>query len=277
MLIFTLSIICPLYYCLIYSLSDGNAVINARMTFLPIDFTWDNYRIVFKNPDIFKAFAVSTSRTVIHTSLSVLLMAAMGYGMSRKKLMGRKIYFTLGIITMYFNGGLIPYFILLKKLQLIDNFLVYVIPGLISFFNVLIFISFFRDLPEEIEESAKIDGANDITIFFRIILPVSLPPIATIVLFVGVANWNDFFTGVLFMIRRMDLLPIQTVLYRIIVQNDTSAFGNSFSQLGMQYAKTSAKSIQLATMFITILPIIGIYPFLQRYLVKGLMVGAIKG
>jgi putative aldouronate transport system permease protein len=204
-------------------------------------------------------------------------MAAMGYGMSRKKLMGRKIYFTLGIITMYFNGGLIPYFILLKKLQLIDNYLVYVIPGLISFFNVLIFISFFRDLPEEIEESAKIDGANDITIFFRIILPVSLPPIATIVLFVGVANWNDFFTGVLFMIRRMDLLPIQTVLYRIIVQNDTSAFGNSFSQLGMQYAKTSAKSIQLATMFITILPIIGIYPFLQRYLVKGLMVGAIKG
>jgi putative aldouronate transport system permease protein len=176
---------------------------------------------------------------------------------------------------MFFGGGLIPYFILLRSIGLYDNFMVYIIPGLFNFFNCIIFMTFFRELPAGLEESAKIDGANDFIVFLMIVLPLSMPIIATISLFNGVYHWNDYFSGVMF-VNDPDLQPIQTFLFRVIAGSSQTK-----SIVGMPAGVTAqavnSQSVKLATMTVTTAPIICIYPFLQRYFVKGVMIGAIKG
>jgi putative aldouronate transport system permease protein len=176
---------------------------------------------------------------------------------------------------MFFGGGLIPYFIMLRSLGLYDTFAVYVIPAMFNFFHCIIFMTFFREMPASLEESAKIDGANDFYIFIRIVLPLSMPIIATITLFNGVWHWNDYFAGVMF-INNPDLQPIQTFLYRVIAgaSQTRSIVG---MPAGVAAQAVSTQSVQLATMVVTTAPIICIYPFLQRYFVKGVMIGAIKG
>jgi putative aldouronate transport system permease protein len=176
---------------------------------------------------------------------------------------------------MFFGGGLIPYFILLRSLRLYDSFLVYIIPGLFNFWNCIIFMTFFRELPAGLEESAKLDGANDMMIFLRIVLPLSMPVIATISLFVGVGHWNDYFSGVMF-VNNPNLQPIQTFLYRVIAgSSQTKSIVGM--PAGVAAQAVSSQSVKLATMTVTTAPIICIYPFLQRYFVKGVMIGAIKG
>jgi putative aldouronate transport system permease protein len=163
---------------------------------------------------------------------------------------------------------------LIKDLHMLDNFLVYIIPVMFSFFDLIIFLAFFREIPEGLEEAAKIDGANDFSIFVRIIIPVSMPAIATIALFHGVYQWNDYFTGVLF-INNIDLQPIQTFLFRVVAQSSSSQI---VAQTGGAINRTvTSQSIKMATMVVTTLPIVLAYPFLQKYFVKGLMIGSIKG
>ncbi len=176
---------------------------------------------------------------------------------------------------MFFGGGLIRYFITLKNLGLYDNFLVYIIPGLFSFYNMIIFMSFFRDMPAGLEESAKLDGANDLLIFVRIILPLSMPVLATIALFNGVYHWNDYFMGVMY-INKAELQPIQTYLYRVVASASASKAVVAMPA-GMTANQVSSTSVRLATMVVTTLPIVCVYPFLQKYFVKGFMIGSIKG
>ena len=181
----------------------------------------------------------------------------------------------MGTITMFFSGGLIPYFLLIRDLNLLENFWVYIIPALFSFFDLIIFMTFFREIPDGLEEAARIDGANDWSIFLRIVLPVSMPVIATIALFHGVYQWNDYFTGMIF-INNEGLQPIQTYLYRVVAQSSSSQM--MVAVQGSAATKTvTSQSIKLATMVVTTLPIIFVYPFLQRYFVKGMMIGSIKG
>jgi ABC-type sugar transport system, permease component len=180
---------------------------------------------------------------------------------------------SMGLITMFFSGGLIPTFIVIKTLGMFDNFLVYVFPVMFSFFDLIIFQAFFRSIPEALEESAKIDGANSFTIFVRIIIPVSKAVIATIVLFNGVFNWNDYFMGIIYT-NNDKLHPIQTYLYKMIVQSEsskTSLMAGSVSQ-----STFTSTSLQMATMFITTLPIVCVYPFLQKHFVKGMLLGSVK-
>lgn len=187
------------------------------------------------------------------------------YAFSRRELVGRKLYMFIGTVTMFFGGGLIPYYLLIRDLHLLDNFLVYILPAAFSFFDLIIFLSFFREIPPGLEEAAKIDGANDFKIFYKVIIPVSMPVVATIALFHGVYQWNDYFTGMIF-INDTNLQPIQTYLYRVVAQSSSNQMLASMPS-GMAVSVTS-QSLKLATMVVTTAPIVFVYPFLQKYFVK---------
>jgi len=265
----------PVWYMVILSFNDSSDTMMGGIYLWPRKFTMESYRMVFLDKAIIQAFSITIFRTLIGTVTSVFFTAMVAYAFSKKHIMGSKFYLTVGTITMFFGGGLIPYFILLRSLGLYDTFLVYIIPGLFNFFNCIIFMTFFRELPPGMEESAKIDGANDFFIFLTIVLPLSMPIIATIALFNGVGHWNDYFSGVMF-INDPDLQPIQTFLFRVIAGSSQTK-----SIVGMPAGVTAqavnSQSVKLATMTVTTAPIICIYPFLQRYFVKGVMIGAIKG
>ncbi|MDR0524625.1 MAG: carbohydrate ABC transporter permease [Spirochaetaceae bacterium] len=264
----------PVWYTVILSFNDSQDTMLGGIYWFPRKFTVESYRRVFVDKAIIKAFNVTVWRTVLGTGASVFFTAMVAFAFSKKHIFGRKVYLMIGTITMFFNGGIIPYFILLRNLGLYDTFLVYVIPGMFNFFNLIIFMSFFREIPAGLEESAKLDGANDFLIFIRIILPLSMPILATIALFNGVYHWNDYFSGVMY-VNNPDLQPIQTFLYRIIASASVTR-----SIVGMPASaaqQINSQSVKLATMVVTTAPIICIYPFLQRYFVKGIMIGSIKG
>ena len=266
----------PIWYTLVISFNEGKDAMLGGIYWWPRIFSLDNYDAVFSRPEIIKAFGVSIARTILATTTGVFFTAMVAYGLSKKHLIGRNLYLTMGTITLFFSGGLIPYFLLLKSLHLLDNFLVYVIPALFNFYNLIIFQAFFRELPVELEESAKIDGANDFGIFVRIIIPLSKPVLATMALFIGVYHWNDYFMGVIYIIRKTDLQPIQTFLYKIIAQTESNQIFQNVPG-GVQATRTTQQSIRFATMVVTTFPIICVYPFLQRYFVKGMLLGSIKG
>jgi len=265
----------PVWYTIILSFNDSQDTMLGGIYWWPRKFTLESYRTVFLDNAILKAFNVTIWRTLIGTVSSVFFTSMVAYAFSKKHIMGQKVYLVVGTITMFFGGGLIPYFIMLRSIGLYDTFLVYIIPALFNFYNLIIFMSFFREIPPALEESAKLDGANDFLIFVRIILPVSMPVLATIALFNGVWHWNDYFSGVMY-ISKADLQPIQTFLYRVIASASVTK-----SIVGMPAsaaaAQVNSQSVKLATMVITTAPIVCIYPFLQRYFVKGIMIGSIKG
>ncbi|ANE45551.1 ABC transporter permease [Paenibacillus swuensis] len=262
----------PIWYVLINSLNEGGDALRGGIYWWPRMFTLDNYIAVFRDNGIMLAMGVTVAKTVIGTALHVLFTAMVAYAFSRRELLGRKVYMGIGTITLFFGGGLIPTFLLFRDLGLLDTFWVYIIPVMFNFFHLLIFLAYFRDFPEGLEEAAKIDGANDLTVFYKIMLPISMPVVATIALFHGVYQWNDYFTGVIF-INNNDLHPIQTFLYRIVTQAATSEIVDTTS---IEKSMTML-SVKLATMVVTTLPIVVVYPFLQKYFVKGLMIGSMKG
>ena len=265
----------PVWYTIIISFNDSNDAMLGGIYWLPRKFGVESYKTVFQDKTIINAFIITILRTVIGTVTSVVFTAMVAYAFSKKHIMCNKFYTILGTVTMFFSGGLIPYFITLKNIGLYDNFLVYIIPSLFNFWNMIIFMTFFRELPAGLEESAKLDGANDMTVFIRIVIPLSMPVLATIALFNGVAHWNDYFTGVMY-INKAELQPIQTYLYRIVASASASKAVVSMP-IGVSAQQVSSQSVRLATMVVTTFPIICIYPFLQKYFVKGILVGSIKG
>lgn len=265
----------PVWYTLIVSFNDSSDTLRGGVYFFTRKFTLESYKTVFQDTAIIKAFGITILRTVIGTVASVLFTSMVAYAFSKKHIIGHKVYMIIGTITMFFGGGLIPTFILYKNIGLYDNFMVYIIPALFNFYNMIIFISFFREMPVALEESAKLDGANDLMIFFRIILPLSMPVVATIALFNGVWHWNDYFTGVMY-INDSNLQPIQTFLYRIVASASASKAVVSLPA-GVSAQQVSSQSVRLATMVVTTLPIVCVYPFLQKYFVKGMLIGSVKG
>ncbi len=269
----------PFLNSLAISLNDANDTARGGIGIIPRKFTFQNYLVIAKNHLLYDAYLVTILRTAVGTAGSVLATGMLSYGMSKPYLKGRRIYMTLCIITMYFSGGLIPYYLLIRELHLTNNFLVYIIPNLISVWNMIIMITYFKGLPESIEESAKIDGAGAFTIFFRIVMPVSAPIIATIALFNCVFHWNSWFDASIF-ITDQKLKPVQSILMSII---NSSKFAEEISKAGPAATQLSrmnlinVRSVTMATMIVTIVPIIMVYPFLQKYFVKGIMIGSIKG
>jgi putative aldouronate transport system permease protein len=274
MLVICFVTIYPIWYVLVNSFNEGNDAMRGGIYWWPRVFSIDSYKAVFANNGIMLAMGVTVAKTLIGTVVHVLFTAMVAYAFSRKELIGRNVYMLIGTITLFFSGGLIPYYLLIRDLGMLDSFLVYIIPAMFSFFDLIIFLSFFREIPDALEEAAKIDGANDFKIFYQIILPVSMPVVATIALFHGVYQWNDYFTGMIY-INKSDLQPIQTYLYRVVAQSSSNQM--MAATTGSVAKTVSSQSIKLATMVVTTLPIVLVYPFLQKYFVKGFMIGSIKG
>jgi putative aldouronate transport system permease protein len=274
MLFICLITIYPIWYVVVNSFNEGADAMRGGIYWYPRVFSLDNYAAVFQNNGVMKAMSITVAKTVIGTALHVFFTAMVAYAVSRKELIGRSLYMYIGTITLFFSGGLIPSFLLIRDLGLLDSFWVYIFPAMFSFFDLIIFLAFFREIPEGLEEAAKIDGANDLRIFYRIIIPVSMPVIATIALFHGVYQWNDYFTAVIYT-NNPDLQPIQTFLYRVVALSGSNQIAAAIPDNVVR--KVTSQSVKLATMVITTLPIVVVYPFLQKYFVKGFMIGSIKG
>lgn len=271
----------PFYYSLIISLNNGIDASRGGIYLWPRMFSLDNYVAVFSDQQMVKAYGVTIARTIIGTVTSVAFTALFAYSLAHKELIFKKYYLIILIISMYFSGGLIPYFILIKKLHLMNTFAVYIIPDLLSAFNAIIMMTFFRELPEALKDSARIDGASDMKTFFKIMFPLSAPVFATIALFNGVAHWNAWFDSAYF-VSDKNLKTVSFLLMELINKaNLTAVSGASTAdvQRGATYAAQTftAESIRMATMIVVVLPIVCVYPFLQKYFVKGIMVGSVKG
>lgn len=274
----------PFWYCLILSFNNGMDTLKGGIYFIPRMFTLENYTKAFTHPLIYSAFLISIARTSISVVLSCFFTALMAYALTKRDLPGRSVLIFYFYFTTLFSGGLIPTFIMYRQLGLLNNFWIYVIPGIYSFFNAIILRTFFYSIPDSLHESARIDGCSELGIFFRIMLPLSIPAMATIALFVGVGNWNDWFTGAYFVSRRRDLYPAATLLNDLLSQ---AVFENSMSSTGqknqinemLQTSRsqtTTPESLKMAFLIILTLPIVCVYPFLQKYFVKGVMLGSIK-
>ncbi|MGG4395306.1 carbohydrate ABC transporter permease [Paenibacillus thiaminolyticus] len=269
----------PFWNSLVISFNEGLDTAKGGITFWPREFTLENYRIVFEDSRLMNGFVIAALRTVIGTLSAILATSIFAYGMSKRELMGRKYYMIMCIITMYFGGGLIPTYMLIRSLGLFNSFWVFIIPALISVWNMIIFRTFFQGLPAGLEESAKIDGCGNWGTFFRIVLPLSGPVMATLSLFTAVAHWNEWFVASIY-ITNEDLLPIQTVLRQILFSNIASEQMANVDMSAIAHMnaakKITSKALTMATIMVATVPIVCVYPFLQKYFVKGVLIGSLK-
>lgn len=263
-------IVVPLWNIVISSFRSGKALAEGGFVFFPKEYSLENYRTVLRDSSIWKSYLISIAKTVIGVITHLFFCSMVAFAMSKQYLRGRKLYTAMGVITMFFSGGMIPTYLLMKNLGLLNNFMVYILPQLFSYYDMVILMNFFRQVPPSLEESAQIDGAGVWTVFLRIILPLSKPALATIALFNGVYQWNDFMTAKLYVTNK-DLYPVQMKLYEIIVQQQTQTMS-----VGSFVMETTTKGVQLATIVITTVPIVIVYPMLQKHFVSGMMLGAVK-
>ena len=271
----------PFLNSLAISFNHADDTILGGISIYPRVPTIANYKQIFTNPTIWKAYGITFARTIIGAAGGLVVTGAMAFGLSRKNLVFRKFYTFFCLIPMYFGGGLIPTYFLIQTLGLRNNFLVYIIPNLVNIWNMILMRSYFQSVPDALEESSRIDGANYITIFFKIYWPVSTPIIATIALYFGVYHWNDWFMPNIY-ITNTDLKHMTSVLLSIIseaafAERMAAAGAGAFVGDASKGKQTNVRSITMATMITSIVPIVAIYPFLQRYFLKGIMVGSIKG
>ena len=268
----------PMYYVFVCSFSDGNRLIGARGLLLkPLGFTIDAYKAVAKNPNIISGYKVTIFVVVVGTILSLIVTAIGAFLITRKRFAIRKFMTYMMIFTMYFNGGMIPTYLVVSQLLGLNNSIwALILPILISTYNLLIMRTNFESIPDALEEAAIIDGANDIVILFRIILPLSVSIMAVMVLYYGVAYWNSWFSAMMY-IRSRTKFPLQLILREIILSSDTSNMAGGVGAVDASEQYAIGESIKYATIVVGTLPILLLYPFIQKYFVKGVMVGAVKG
>lgn len=267
----------PFWSVLVISLNEGMDTAQKGVSLWPRIFTLDSYRAVMKDSRFFQAFLVSIGRVVAGTGLSILFTSMYAYGLSKDALLGRRAYMRIAVITMFFGGGLIPTFLLVRDMGLFDTFSSLVIPGLISVYHMIVFRTFFRGIPEDMEESARMDGCSYMGIFFRIVVPVSKPVFAALSLFTAVALWNEWFYAGIY-INNPRLLPLQNYLFAIM---NLSSYAESIAQLAgsfpdMKQPRVTTRSIQAAAIIISILPVMLVYPFVQKYFIQGMLTAPLK-
>ncbi len=268
----------PFWFVAVGSFSGGFAYTRARGVFWwPVDPTLANYEVVFREPGIVSAFWMTVMRAAAGTITHLIVTSLFAYGFSKAHLMGRKFYATVGMITMFFSGGIIPGYLVRQALGLLDTFWVLILPAMINFWNVIIFRAFFAEIPDSISESAKLDGAGEYRIFAQLIVPLSTAVFAAIALFTGVWHWNDFMQPLIFTTsRRFETLPL-LLMRTIRTREAASGLATRAAGLGVPQDEINPLTIQMATMVVAVAPILFLYPFLQRYFVKGVMLGSIKG
>ncbi len=276
-ILLTIMFVYPFINILVISLNDPYDAMRGGIYFWPRSFSISNYKKVLSDSQIFASYGITIARTVIGTLSHLICTGIFAYGMSKKNLIGRKWYTIFCTIPMFFSGGLIPTFILMRTLHLTNTFWVYIIPGLISVWDMLIMKSFYHGIPDSLEEAAKIDGCGDYRIFFQIMVPLSMSCFAAIALFTGVGHWNSWFDAFIY-INNDKLMPLQTILMRIINQSQAAQNAKDVASqvTGGKTIEVTPESIRYATMVIATGPIILIYPFLQKYFVKGVLIGSVK-
>ncbi|MCI8442681.1 MAG: carbohydrate ABC transporter permease [Provencibacterium sp.] len=265
----------PLLYVLFASVSEPGPLMSHRGLLLaPLGVQWSAYRLVFQNPIILSSYANTLLYVTAGTALSLVLTTLGAYGLSRKNVKWSTPLMMLIVFTMWFSGGMIPHFLNVSNLGMMNSRLALILPKAVATYNLIVMRTSFQALPDSLEESAKIDGANDFTILLRIAIPLSMPVIAVIILFYASSQWNAWFDAMLFLNRR-ELFPLQLILREILVLNSTDSMmaGSAAQSDQIQIGET----IKYATVIVATVPILCIYPFLQKYFVKGVMVGAIKG
>lgn len=274
-LLIIVSILCimPMLHILAVSFSGKSAAESNLVTFFPIDFNMESYARTFENPNFLNAIQTSVFRAIIGTlfGMAVTIMASFSLSRSRADFKARTFYIWFFLFIMIFDAGLVPNYLLIEKVGLINSFWALILPGLVNVWNMILMMNFFRALPKELDEAAIVDGASTFRILFSVYLPVSLPAIATISLFTMVGHWNSWFDGMLYM-RSQEQWPLATLLQTIVVVQDFSKTGITPEDLEL----LSNRSVKAAQIFIAMLPILVVYPFLQRFFVKGIVLGAVK-
>lgn len=275
MLIFTLLCLYPFYYMLIYSVSEPDEAYG--ITLLPAGLSLANYKEVFQIPDIGRAAIISILRTVIGTSITVLCCSFFGYLVTKQRMVGRKFIYRLLVVTMYVDGGLIPTFLVLNAYGMMNSYLVYVLPTALSAYNVILVKTFMEQLPASLEESAMLDGAGPVCSWWRIIMPLSKPILATIAVFAAVGQWNSWFDAHIYITKR-EMWPLQYVLYRLLqqVQAVADAMENKHAA-GELVINITPATVRMTVTAVVTIPIIFVYPFMQKYFMKGILIGAVKG
>ncbi|HEX9061426.1 MAG TPA: carbohydrate ABC transporter permease [Clostridia bacterium] len=254
------------------SLSSNSAILSSKVFLWPVEFTLESYKSIFSDSSMIWSLVYTTIITVLYTLFAMILTIFAAYPLSKSRLKGRKIFSVIIVITMYFSAGIIPDYLLVNKLGLLDSMWSLILPGVVSAFNLIILKTFFTSLPESLEEAARLDGCNDFAVLVRIVLPLSLPIIATLSLFYAVAKWNSFMDA-LFYITDPNKYPLQLKLYQLIVnsQNLDTAFAEGSNTSGVLPDSLKAACVMFAS-----IPIILVYPWIQRYFVRGVMIGAVK-
>ena len=281
-ILFTIICVYPFYYILINTISDNTMSANGLIRFLPSGIHLDNYKQILTLGGIGQAALISVLRTVIGTVCTVLASGFLGYMLSQEKMWKRKFCYRFLIATMYFNAGLIPLYLTMKNLHLVNNFLVYIIPAIVQPFNIILVKTYTESIPKSLQEAAEIDGAGFMKIFWKVILPVSKPILATIAIFSAVGQWNSF-QDTLIYITDNKLYSLQYLLYTYInqanslstmIKNTTSATSLNMDSLMNQQTPTS---IRMTVTAVVVIPILLVYPMFQKYFVKGIMIGSVKG
>ena len=262
----------PVIHVISISFSSAAAISRGDVGLWPVEFSVSAYTAIFESGNVPRSFLNSVYYTALGTAINMLLTTMMAYPLSRTYLTFRKFYNVLVLITMFFSGGLIPTFLTVKNLGLYNTVWAIVLPGAISTWNLIIMRTFFMGLPAELEESAQLDGANDFTIFARIILPLSKASIATIALFYGVGHWNNWFSGMIYF-KNSKSYPLQTILRSIVINSEVS----DEITVDEVINSISAEGIKYSTLVVSMVPMMAVYPFIQKYFVKGVMIGSLKG
>jgi multiple sugar transport system permease protein/putative aldouronate transport system permease protein len=274
--LFTFTCIFPFYYLFIQTISGRELVTKGAITFIPRAIQFKNYTDILNNEPILTAFGVSIARTLIGTTLSVLASGLIGYLVTQERMWHRKFWYRFMIITMYFNAGMIPWVMNMRLLGLTGNFLAYILPGIVAPYNIILVKTYIESIPDELEESAFIDGAGYMTVFRKIIWPLCKPILATIAIFGAVGHWNSFTDSLMLMTDSPKLYTLQHLLYNFL-RSAEALKSQMNTQTGVDTAQLTTSVVQYTVSMITIIPILVVYPFLQRYFEKGIMLGAVKG
>ena len=272
-LVFTFLCVYPFYYLIICTISDRSMVGLGRIAFLPRGINFSNYIEIFNLQNLDRAVIISVTRTLLGTALNLFCTSYMAYFFTKQDMWGRKFMYRFTVITMYFSAGLIPSYLNNRMLGLNNTFWIYIVPGLVSVYNMILVKTSIEAMPKDLEESAYLDGAGYFRRYFKIVLPLQKPILATIALFTAVGHWNDFFTTKLY-ITNTRLYTMQFVLYEMLTQVKAAAEQITTND---PFATITPTGIRLTLTAVVILPVLLVYPFIQRYYVKGIMVGAIKG
>lgn len=277
MAVVTILTIYPFLNVLAISFNDSVDTIRGGITIWPRQFTLKNYSLIFTFGGLITGFKISILRTIIGTIAGLISGSMLAFTLARGDFQARRFISVFLAVTMYVSGGLIPGFILLKDLHLINTFAVYILPGLVSAFNIFVIRSFIDGLPYALQESAKLDGANDFTIYWRVILPLCKPALATVALFLAVGQWNSWFDTYLFNGSNESLTTLQYELMKILQSTTTSATNSQdAANMAERMSQISPESVKMAITIIVTVPILIVYPFLQKYFVKGMTLGAVK-